>query len=1345
LDSHADTCVVGSDSALLIHDFDRPVRVHGYKEDIGPTPNCRTVSAVVAYDHPGTGEVYMLVIHQAILIEQMTTNLLSPMQMRDNDLHVNDEPKFMVLNPTENHHAIHAPALTNKDELRIPLSIQGVTSYFPSRKPTRQEYDNAQSHLIIELTSESPEWDPSTTRFQEQEDAMTDSNGKLIDRPLKWTADRMVASLHTFPQQAQADNDFGAALLGSVRVTARENRPVSVKSLTSGKRKYAVGPKTLAKNWSIGLSSAQRTIDATTQKGLRTILHPTLSRRFRTNDRQLRYRRLACDMFTDTLESRTVSWFRKNRYAQVFSTRYGWARVFPMRKKSDAHHGLSLMARRDGIPVNMIMDGSKEQNLGEFRSKSRTMGIHLKTTEPHSPWQNAAEGTIREVKRGAGRKAAQYKSPAKLWDHCIELEGYVRSNTALDIYELQGQVPETILSGQTADISPFVECHWYEWVKYWDNYAMYPDAKEQLGRWLGPSIDTGPAMTAKVLKSNGQLLHLSSYRKLTEEEMANPIELKERDEWDRQLTKKLGGPVTDADLQSIDIDVPTPEYDLYDDDVDGSCERIPNADDITPEDADNYVGAEVTLPLGGTIRAGTVKRRARSLETGELTGTKNSNPILDTRSYEVEFPDGEVAEYAANVIAENMFAQCDSEGNQFRLMSDIVDHKSDKRAVQFADRFIIVNGKQHHRKTTVGWKLCIQWKDGSTSWERLADVKESYPIEVAEYATAQGIDHEPAFSWWVPYILRKRNRIIAAVNKRYHKRTHKFGFEVPKTVKRALEIDTENGNTLWRDSIAKEMTNVRIAFKIQEDGVQAPPGYQYMDCHMIFDIKLDGFKRKARMVAGGHMTDTPAVMTYASVVSKETVRIALTLAALNDLEVKASDVQNAYLTAPCEEKIYTTLGTEFGEDAGKTAIIVRALYGLKSAGGSFSRHLADCMRNLGYTSCKADPDLWMKATTRPEDGLKYYAYVLLYVDDCLAVSHDATHTLEELDKFFQMKPGSIGDPDIYLGAKLRQVQLDNGVYAWGQSSAKYVQEAVRNAADYLRTNFGGRTLPKRATAPWPTNYRAETDESPELNHHLASYYQSQVGVLHWMVELGRIDMITEVSLLASHMALPREGHLDAIFHLYGYLNNKSNARIVFDPTYPDVDMSIFQEHEWKSVYGNVQEPIPLDKPEPRGKEVDIRLYVDSDHAGDERTRRSRTGFFVFLNSALIQWLSRRQPTIETSVFGAEFVAMKHGMETVRGIRYKLRMMGVPISGPTFVYGDNMSVIHNTQRPDSTLKKKSNQICYHAMRESVAMNESLTGHIPTAENPADLATKVLGGGQKRNHLVSKLLYDICDNI
>ena len=105
--------------------------------------------------------------------------------------------------------------------------------------------------------------------------------------------------------------------------------------------------------------------------------------------------------------------------------------------------------------------------------------------------------------------------------------------------------------------------------------------------------------------------------------------------------------------------------------------------------------------------------------------------------------------------------------------------------------------------------------------------------------------------------------------------------------------------------------------------------------------------------------------------------------------------------------------------------------------------------------------------------------------------------------------------------------------------------------------------------------------------------------------------------------------------------------------------------------------------------------------------------------------------------------MKQGIEALRGIRYKLRMMGVPLTGPSFVYGDNMSVIHNTQRPESTLKKKSNSICYHFVRESVAMRESLTGHIGTDENPGDIATKVLPGGRKRDHLVGKLLYDICD--
>jgi hypothetical protein len=100
------------------------------------------------------------------------------------------------------------------------------------------------------------------------------------------------------------------------------------------------------------------------------------------------------------------------------------------------------------------------------------------------------------------------------------------------------------------------------------------------------------------------------------------------------------------------------------------------------------------------------------------------------------------------------------------------------------------------------------------------------------------------------------------------------------------------------------------------------------------------------------------------------------------------------------------------------------------------------------------------------------------------------------------------------------------------------------------------------------------------------------------------------------------------------------------------------------------------------------------------------------------------------------------MESLRGLRYKLCMMGVGISGPLYIYGDNMSVIHNTQRPESMLKKKSNSMCSHAIHKSVAMGESLTGHIGTNKNVGDLATKVLYG-QKRRDMVSQLLYDIYD--
>ncbi len=387
--------------------------------------------------------------------------------------------------------------------------------------------------------------------------------------------------------------------------------------------------------------------------------------------------------------------------------------------------------------------------------------------------------------------------------------------------------------------------------------------------------------------------------------------------------------------------------------------------------------------------------------------------------------------------------------------------------------------------------------------------------------------------------MKKRDRIISLVKNRnacYLKWTHKFGIKVPKTAEEELEIDKRNGNTLWSDAIAKEMKDVRVAFRILPDGESAPIGYQKIPCHMIFDIKMEDFQQKTRLVAGGHRTKALATITYASVVSHEMVRLALTIAALNDLQVKVGDMLNAYIRAPVMEKVWTVLGPEFGQDAGKSAIIVRALYGLKSAGAAFGAHLASFMRRMGYTSCKADPDLWLKAETQPDNNFRYYAYILCYVNDILVIHHDAMSILDKINGYMPLKPTSVEDPDIYLGVKLRQTQLANGVWEWGLSPSRYVAQAVKNCANHLKEKLNGRyTMPSKADNPFPTDYSPDLDKSKPLDAECSSFYQHLIGVMRWMVELGHIDIATELSLLFSHLAYPQEGHLHVALHIMSYL------------------------------------------------------------------------------------------------------------------------------------------------------------------------------------------------------------------
>jgi hypothetical protein len=460
------------------------------------------------------------------------------------------------------------------------------------------------------------------------------------------------------------------------------------------------------------------------------------------------------------------------------------------------------------------------------------------------------------------------------------------------------------------------------------------------------------------------------------------------------------------------------------------------------------------------------------------------------------------------------------------------------------------------------------------------------------------------------------------------------------------------------------------------------------------------------------------------------------LAALNDLDVKAADISGAYLNAPCRERISIICGPEFGpENEGKRAKIVRALYGLKSSGAAWRSYLAQVLYNeLGFNMCKADNDVWYRPAQKA-DGTKYYEYVLVYTDDILCVSANPFEILAKIDQHFMLKKESIGPPTRYLGASVEKFTFpDDDKEYWCMGSEQYVKEAVRNVKNWLDKR--GAKLKSKAPSVLPSNYAPELDASPYCSEDDSSYYQQYIGVLRWAVELGRIDICAEVSIMASYCAAPRVGHLDAVMHIFAYLSTHKRSRIVFDSSYvPHVEQV---KKDWSDFYRDAREEVPQDAPAPLGQPVQMTAFVDSDHAGDKMTRRSRTGVLIFANRAPILWHSKKQNSIESASFGSEFSALKTATELIEGLRYKLRMMGVPLEGAAYVKADNMSVIKNSTIPESTLRKKSNSIAYHYVRERCAAGVLQISYEPTGTNLADMLTKQQPG-PKRSELAKKVLY------
>jgi hypothetical protein len=329
---------------LFFNDFDREVTFAGWDAE-GENQSLSIVSAEMGYTIPESGHTVLLIAHHSIFSPSLSHNMLSTMQMRLHDVIVNETPKFQSLNPTKLSHSISVRGDNVEDVLLTPLELHGVVSCFPTFKPTQLEFETCDRY---ELTYEYPEFDPSATTFHDKEAGMMDSwgnikvSGEFHPKRCQVCSLRQKDAEVKLPSSKYSDTsaklqDLSAVLDDGTLLAELDdnNLNLNVSFVKSEMREKAgIDAATLAKNWGIDIEAAKRTRLVPTQRGIRRMIHPSLTKRYKTNDRQLRYRRLPVTIYTDTMYSIILS-RQKNKAAQIFCTDFGFVRSFPLNKEKE--------------------------------------------------------------------------------------------------------------------------------------------------------------------------------------------------------------------------------------------------------------------------------------------------------------------------------------------------------------------------------------------------------------------------------------------------------------------------------------------------------------------------------------------------------------------------------------------------------------------------------------------------------------------------------------------------------------------------------------------------------------------------------------------------------------------------------------------------------------------------------------------------------------------------------------------------------------------------------------------------------------------------------------------------
>jgi hypothetical protein len=329
-------------------------------------------------------------------------------------------------------------------------------------------------------------------------------------------------------------------------------------------------------------------------------------------------------------------------------------------------------------------------------------------------------------------------------------------------------------------------------------------------------------------------------------------------------------------------------------------------------------------------------------------------------------------------------------------------------------------------------------------------------------------------------IAKREKKMLRMVNQACIKVTrnaprYKFGYHIPRNYNEAMQFDLMNGNTLWREATDLEMSQLAEydTFRAlgHKDTAPPPTGYKKIRSHLVYDCKHDG-RHKARMVADGHLMDIPLESVYSGVVSLRGLRIITFLSELNGLDLWATDISNVYLEDFTMEQNYIIADPEFGQLEGHYLIIVKAIYGLSTSGLCWHERFADCLRNEGFSPCKAEPDIWMRLNG------DLYEYVAMYVDDlCLGMLHPKSFA-DTLQEKYNFKLKGTGPIDFHLGQS----------FSWNDDgemeiSAKcYIDKMI----DTYVQLYGEK--PRKASSPLEQNDHPEMDDSPHLRRANSNRY-----------------------------------------------------------------------------------------------------------------------------------------------------------------------------------------------------------------------------------------------------------------